>query len=140
MPQSIPDGPDDYWTKSTSPDGAHVWVVNAWDPHMSHWIIAGTLFRASPPTEIFAPPTDWSFEQHEWTSNDELRLVGRRYPGTLPGIVLTLDVPARRGTVEIRSHAATGDQSGTHRKVRVPPSDPQPFGALLRWLDAYQAR
>jgi hypothetical protein len=28
------DEPDGYWTRTTSPDGAHVWLVNAWDVRM----------------------------------------------------------------------------------------------------------
>jgi len=136
-----PDDTDGFWTRTTSPDGAHVWIVDAHEAKMSHWIIAGTLRRASPEAELFAPPHDWSFEARTWTSNDVLRLVGRRYPGGLPGVVVTLDVRAERGTIEtqdldeLRARGAYGWlKPGV---VPAPPSGPQPFDVLLRWLEAY---
>lgn len=138
---TLPDGPDDYWTKTTSPDGAHVWVVSPWDVKMSHWIMQGALWRASPEAKLFEPPSDWSFENRTWPSNDVLRLEGRRYPGRLPGITLTLEVRAERGTLETENLAKL-QSAGSYARVKpdevpVPPVGPQPFDALLRWLEAF---
>lgn len=134
------DPPDDYWTKTTSPHGTYVWIVKAWEARMSHWVMAGALYEVSPRTLLFEPPDDWSFEDRTWTSNDELRLVGRRYPGGLPGVVLTLDVPGRRGTIALHEPYASPDAHGGKVKVPAPPDGPQPFDVLLLWLRAYAAQ
>jgi len=135
-----PEQPDDYWTKTTSADGAYVWIVKAWEARMSLWVMAGALHQTSPRTLLFEPPEEWSFEERAWTSKSELRLVGRRYPGGLPGIVLTLDVPGRRGTIALHEPDALPDAQGGKAKAPAPPSGSQPFDLLLHWLEAYAPR
>lgn len=125
------DETDGLWTKTTSPDGAYVWVVDAHEARMSHWIFAGSLMRTSSNTAIFTPPSSWSFEDRTWTSKDALRLVGRCYPGTLPAIVLTLDVHAASGTIEIVEDA------GKRPAPPAPPEGAQSFDVLLGYLAAF---
>jgi hypothetical protein len=125
----------------TSPDGEHVWVMDEWAAKMSHWIRAGDLRRRSSGKVIFAPPKDWSFENRTWTSNDELRLEGRRYPGRLPGVILTLSVRAESGTIEtedLAKHQSRGSYAWMKpREYPAAPSGPQPFDVLLRWLSEF---
>jgi hypothetical protein len=142
MPEAFPaDEPDGYWTRTTSPDGSYVWIVEAWDVKMSHWIMGGALWRRNPPTKVFEAPHAWSFESRTWTSTEVLKLGGRRYPGRLPGVTLTLDVRAERAIIEVDDLAAL-QRGGSFTWVKpgdapVSPSGPQPLGAVVSWLEAF---
>jgi hypothetical protein len=133
--------PDGYGTRTTSPDGAHFWLVNADEVKMSHWIMGGSLWRRGPAAKLFEAPYGWSFDVRTWLSNDVLRLQGRCYPGRLPGITLTIDLPAARGTIEAEdlvAEQARGSYAGVKlSEVPSPPRDPQPFEDIVRWLEAF---
>ena len=118
---------DDFWTKTTSPTGEHVWLVCAWEAKMSHWVMEGRLERRDDHAVLFKTPDGWSFEERKWTSPEVLRLVGRRYPGGQSGVVVTLDVRSLRGTLDVQD------------PTRSPPAPAgeQPFDALERWLAAF---
>jgi hypothetical protein len=141
-PMSSPaDGPDGYWTQTTSPDGAYVWIVSASDAKMSHWIMGGALYRRAPRTKVFEAPYGWSFESQTWTSNAVIKLGGRRYPGRLPGVSLTIDVAAERGTLEADDLAEL-QRGGRYLWVKEgevprPPSGPQSLEAIVQWLEAF---
>ena len=121
------DEADGYWTRTTSPDGAHVWIVDAHELRMSHWVLGGALWRRAPDDKrLFAAPAGWSFEERVWRSNDLLELRGRRYPGVLPPIALTLDVRGEQGTID------APDLPGSPPV----PRGPQPLAAIERWLAA----
>src|SRR6185312_3066038 len=132
MSEPLPaDDQDGYWTRTTSPDGAYVWVVDAGEVKMSHWIMGGQLWRRVPPAKLLAAPSGWSFEGRTWVSTHELKLTGRRYPGRLPGVTLTIDAVAERGVIESDDLAAH-QQGGRYLWVKpgevpAPPPGPQPL-------------
>jgi hypothetical protein len=128
-----PDEPDDYWTRTTSPDGSFVWIVSPAEWANSQWVLAGTLWRKDPASSLFNPPGDWSFESRDWVSPRTLKLVGRRFPGVMPGITLTLNVDALTGSIEIDA----GDSRARPRRTPMAPDGTQPFSLLLSWLHAY---
>jgi hypothetical protein len=132
----LPDGPDDIWRNTTSPDGAYVWKVQPAEWAASQWVMSGELWRETPPARLFIPPGDWSFETRVWTSARAIALDARRFPGVMPGITLTLDAEALTGTIAL-------DASDTRVPPRKPPAAPsgtQPFAVLLSWLQAYPKR
>ena len=134
MTDTLPkDEPDGFWTRTTSPDGRHVWIVNADEVKMSHWIMGGALWRREPREKIFVAPYPWSFEGRTWVSNGELALTGRCYPGRLPGIKLTLELERREGTILVESPAAWVKPG----EVPVAPAGPRPLEEIVRWLDAF---
>jgi len=142
MPLTL-DGPDDYWTRSTSPDRLHVWIVSAYDVKMSHWILGGALYRRDPEAKLFAAPAGWSFDTRTWLSTDALKLEGRRYPGRLPGITLTIDLRSATGTI-VSDDLAALQRSGSFTGLsasEVPgaPRGSLPFDAIVRWLEAFPA-
>ena len=118
---------DGWWTKTTSPDGAHVWLVDAEEVKMSHWILGGVLARTDPKEKLFRAPSGWSFETRTWEGSGVLLLEGRRYPGRLPGITLRIDLAARTGVIEA-PHAPG---------VPLAPPDARPLDEIERWLDAF---
>jgi hypothetical protein len=79
--------------------------------------MSGALWRRNPDEKLFEAPHAWSFENRTWVSNDTLALGGRRYPGRLPGITLTLDVRGGWGTIELEDLAAL-QQSGSYTSVK----------------------
>jgi hypothetical protein len=142
MTQPLPaDEPDGYWTRATSPNGVHFWFVNADEVKMSHWIMGGSLWRREPPLKLFEAPYGWSFEGRTWLSDVVLKLDGRCYPGRLPGITLTIDVPADRGTIE-PDDFTEGQRRGSYVGVKaseipVAPTGSRPFEEVIRWLEAF---
>ena len=131
-----PDEPDGYLTRTTCPSGDFVWTVapEEWAP--SQWVLAGELWRKNPPAGLFKPPEDWSFEDRDWISSGTLKLEGRRYPGIMPGITLTLDVKRLTGIVEVDA----GDRRLGASNPPGAPAGQQIFSDLLSWLAAYPTR
>ena len=142
MTDTLPaDEADGYWTRTTSPDGAHFWFVNADEVKMSHWIMGGSVWRRDPVGKLFEAPYGWSFEGRSWLSNNVLKLDGRCYPGRLPGVTLTIDVGAERGSIEPIDLAAE-QQRGSYaqvnpREVPVAPYGSQALAEVVRWLEAF---
>jgi hypothetical protein len=131
-----PDEPDGYQTRTTSPDGDYVWIVDPSEALPTQWVLAGALWRKQPPSRLFVPPWDWNFEARAWTSPLCSRMGGRRFPGVMPGITLTLEPDTGRGTIVVD----TGDKRRSRSQVPAAPSAAQPFAVLLAWLAAYPKR
>ncbi len=123
---------DDWWTKTTSPDGAYVWLVDAQEVKMSHWIVGGALERTEPKERLFRAPHGWSFETRTWEPGGVLVLEGRRYPGRLPGITVRIDLASRTGVIEApEAPEAPG--------VPLAPAGARSLDEIERWLEAFPA-
>jgi len=125
-----------------SPGGEYVWVVSAYEVRMSHWIEAGALFHVDRPgAPIFSAPDSWSFETRTWRSDTLLELEGRKYPGAMPGLRLTIDARRELGSIALDDLAALHAR-GSYGWVRAhdvqpAPEGMQPLREISRWLDAY---
>ena len=94
------------------------------------------LWRKDPLTCLFRLPDDWSFEGRDWILPGTLRPAGRRFPGIMLGITVTLDVGTVAGIIEVDA----GDQRVRARRPPAAPTGMQPFSVLLAWLTAYPTR
>ena len=81
-------------------------VLAAMEAFNSQWVENGTLY-AAPSHAVLAQigTWQWHIDRADWTNDDAVTLHLRRYPGDAPGLVLHVDITARRARTE------AGDES-----------------------------
>jgi len=124
--------------KVTSPDGRFVWVGDAREVRMSHWVVSGSLWSVESRACLLEPAGGWSCEALEWSAPATLRFAARRYPGVDPPVTLRIDAAAGVGWLEaLDLKAAQAAGSYLYLKeadVLAPPKGPLSFPQLARYL------
>ena len=88
-------------TAQLSPDGAWAVVIESDEVRMSHWIDHATLWQVDPPAcRLALGDASWSASDLSWSADSRrLSLTLRVYPGRLPSLALSLELPTLDATV-----------------------------------------
>jgi hypothetical protein len=135
---------DGRWTRTTSPDGTYVWIVDAFELQMASWRFGGTLWQRRPHRKLFEVPYGWSFESREWTTDSELKIKGHPYSWPVPDITLLLDVGRREGRIDAHAFVARDRSSDPSwmivREAPSAPDDSISLDAIVEWLEVFLER